>query len=47
MIYLKTTQYAVNALIYLAGAPVDGYVGPLTKMVLYNEKQGLKIPNLD
>ena len=45
--YDDATRSAVRAVQARHGIPVDGYVGPLTKMVLYNEKKGLKIPHLD
>jgi len=45
--YDDRTRSAVRAVQARHGIPVDGYVGPLTKMVLYNEQKGLKIPHLD
>ena len=45
--YDDQTRSAVRAVQARHGISVDGYVGPLTKMVLYNEKKGLKIPHLD
>lgn len=45
--YDDSTRSAVRAVQARHGIPVDGYVGPLTKIVLYNEKTGLKIPHLD
>jgi general secretion pathway protein A len=37
---------AVMAIQARNGIPVDGFVGPLTKIVLYNEKSSLSIPHL-
>jgi len=45
--YDEQTRSAVRAVQARHGIPVDGYVGPLTKMILYNEKEGLKIPHLE
>jgi len=45
--YDEDTRSAVRAIQARHGIPVDGYVGPLTKMVLYNEKPSLSIPHLD
>jgi hypothetical protein len=28
------------------GIPVDGYVGPLTKIILYKEEDSLEMPQL-
>ncbi len=40
------TQLAIKAIQAKHGIPVDGIVGPLTKIVLYNEKKLLAIPHL-
>ncbi len=40
------TQLAVKAIQARYGIPVDGYVGPLTKIVLYNATPALAIPHL-
>lgn len=44
--YDAATRSAVRTLQARHGIPVDGYVGPLTKIVLYNEKPSLGIPRL-
>ncbi|MBC2716018.1 MAG: AAA family ATPase [Desulfobacteraceae bacterium] len=44
--YDLATQMAIKAIQARHGIPIDGYVGPLTKIVLYNEKQSLAIPHL-
>jgi general secretion pathway protein A len=44
--YDEKTREAVKAVQEKHGIRVDGVVGPLTKMVLYNEKKGLKVPHL-
>ena len=45
--YDSETRSAVREVQARHGIPVDGYVGPLTKMVLYNEKSSLIIPRFD
>ncbi len=40
------TQLAIKTIQAKHGIPVDGIVGPLTKIVLYNEKKLLAIPHL-
>lgn len=45
--YDGPTRSAVRTLQARHGIPVDGYVGPLTKIVLYNEKPSLTIPRLE
>jgi general secretion pathway protein A len=44
--YDLATRMAINAIQARHGIPIDGYVGPLTKIILYNEKQTLAIPHL-
>ena len=44
--YDLATEMAIKAIQARYGIPIDGYVGPLTKIVLYNEKQSLAIPHL-
>ncbi len=44
--YDDSTRAAVMALQEKYNLPVDGLVGPLTKMALYNEQPGLQIPHL-
>jgi len=45
--YDARTRSAVEAIQARHGIPVDGYVGPLTKILLYNEKESLAIPHLE
>ncbi len=45
--YDAATRSAVRDVQARHGIPIDGYVGPLTKMVLYNESSALMIPHLD
>ncbi len=45
--YDELTRSAVKAVQAENGIPVDGFVGPLTKIVLYNEKSSLMIPHLE
>jgi general secretion pathway protein A len=45
-VYDASTRMAVEAIQTKHGIPVDGYVGPLTKIALYNEKLSLPIPRL-
>ncbi|MDA3897474.1 MAG: AAA family ATPase [Desulfobacteraceae bacterium] len=44
--YDLATRMAINAIQARHGIPIDGYVGPLTKIVLYNETHSLEIPHL-
>ena len=44
--YDNFTQKAVEAIQAKYGIPVDGYVGPLTKIVLYKEKDSSEMPHL-
>jgi hypothetical protein len=44
--YDASTRMAVKAIQAKHGIPVDGYVGPLTQIALYNEKSSLPIPRL-
>jgi len=44
--YDDFTQKAVESIQAKYGIPVDGYVGPLTKIVLYKEKDSSEMPNL-
>ena len=45
-VYDKPTMNAVKVIQERHGLRVDGIVGPLTKIVLYNEKKSLKIPHI-
>jgi peptidoglycan hydrolase-like protein with peptidoglycan-binding domain len=45
-IYDEETAKAIRAVQRKHGIPVDGVVGPLTKIALYNEKAALNIPRL-
>ena len=44
--YDEKTQNAVRVIQERHGVPVDGVVGSLTKIVLYNEIESLKIPHI-
>ena len=44
--YDDQTRNAIKEIQAKNGLVVDGLVGDLTKIVLYNEKQGLPIPRL-
>ena len=44
--YDLATRMAINAIQARHGIPIDGYVGPLTKIILYNETHSLEIPHL-
>lgn len=44
--YDQTTLKAIEKLQAKYGVPVDGIVGPLTKIILYRENQDLDIPRL-
>jgi general secretion pathway protein A len=40
------TRQAIQDVQAKYGIPVDGFVGPLTKMILYQEKQTFEMPSL-
>jgi len=44
--YDGLTQHAVKSIQAKYGIPVDGYVGPLTKIILYKEKDSFEMPQL-
>ena len=44
--YDGLTQHAVETIQAKYGIPVDGYVGPLTKIILYKEKDSFEMPQL-
>ncbi|MFC1505153.1 AAA family ATPase [Thermodesulfobacteriota bacterium] len=44
--YDRKTQQAVRSVQTRHGLKADGYVGPLTKIILYNENEKLPIPHL-
>ena len=44
--YDTATRTAVRDVQLRNGLPVDGIVGSMTKIALYNEKEGLGIPHL-
>ncbi len=44
--YDEFTQNAVESIQAKYGIPVDGYVGPLTKIILYREKNSFSMPQL-
>ena len=44
--YDNSTKAAVETIQAKYGIPVDGYVGPLTKIVLYKEKDSSEMPRL-
>ena len=44
--YDGLTQNAVESIQAKYGIPVDGYVGPLTKIILYKEKDTFEMPQL-
>ena len=44
--YDKWTRQAVEEVQAKYGIPVDGFVGPLTKMILYQEKESFEMPRL-
>jgi general secretion pathway protein A len=44
--YDELTQHAVEVIQAKYGIPVDGFVGPLTKIILYREKRGYDMPRL-
>jgi len=43
----ETTRLAIEGIQLKHDLPVDGVVGSMTKIALYNEKKSLKIPHLD
>jgi general secretion pathway protein A len=44
--YDGLTRHVVETMQAKYGIPVDGYVGPLTKIILYKEKDSLEMPQL-
>jgi general secretion pathway protein A len=44
--YDDWTRRAIEEIQAKYGIPVDGFVGPLTKMILYQEKESFEIPRL-
>jgi len=44
--YDSATRDVVEQLQHKYGIPVDGFVGPLTKIILYREKQGFAMPRI-
>ncbi|MEJ2099755.1 MAG: peptidoglycan-binding domain-containing protein [Desulfobacterales bacterium] len=44
--YDGQAQHAVETLQAKYGIPVDGFVGPLTKIILYKEKDSFDMPQL-
>jgi len=44
--YDVVTQAAVEKIQAKYGVPVDGYVGPLTKIILYREKKSFEMPQV-
>jgi len=44
--YDNQAQHAVETLQAKYGIPVDGFVGPLTKIILYREKDSFEMPQL-
>jgi general secretion pathway protein A len=44
--YDQQTELAVKEIQQKHGVPADGIVGPLTKIILYNEKKSLSIPHI-
>ena len=45
-VYDELTQKAIAEIQKKNGIKVDGVVGPLTKIILYNEMGSLKIPHI-
>lgn len=44
--YDDPTRRAIEEIQAKYGVPVDGFVGPLTKIILYQEKKGFEMPHL-
>jgi general secretion pathway protein A len=44
--YDSWTRHAIEEVQAKYGIPVDGFVGPLTKMILYQEKESFNMPRL-
>ena len=44
--YDDATRRAIEEIQAKYGIPVDGFVGPLTKMILYQEKESFNVPLL-
>ncbi len=44
--YDDVTQMAIEKIQAKYGVPVDGFVGPLTKIILYREKKSFDMPQL-
>jgi general secretion pathway protein A len=44
--YDDLTQEAIEMVQAKYGVPVDGFVGPLTKIILYREKKSFDMPRL-
>jgi general secretion pathway protein A len=44
--YDQPTRLAIEEIQAKYGVPVDGFVGPLTKMILYQEKKAFEMPHL-
>lgn len=47
IVYDAKTEEAVKEIQRRYAIPMDGYVGPLTKIALYNEQPGLRIPHIE
>ena len=44
--YDDATQAAIETIQAKYGLPVDGFVGPLTKIILYREKKSFEMPQV-
>jgi general secretion pathway protein A len=44
--YDDLTQTAIEKIQAKYGVPVDGFVGPITKIILYREKKSFDMPQL-
>ena len=44
--YDEPTRLAIEEIQAKYGVPVDGFVGPLTKIILYQEKKAFEMPHL-
>ena len=44
--YDSWTRHAIEEIQAKYGIPVDGFVGPLTKIILYREKNSFEMPYL-